>query len=160
MLSLINEQSLTDTKQRFSQILLNGDKVDNPFKHLMNKLIFGSDWYLTYLTPIAKNAKYGKYCNAFKDLFDEVDRTGELWEHVSLLNPWKCYSLSMKKFEDMRKILPNLAREMRVGLKSGAEYETFKKLKELYCDHIKKKLNPQDPCEYESTCRKDPKPCK
>jgi hypothetical protein len=164
MLALINEQSLTDTKQRFAQILLNGDKVDNPFKHLKNKLIFGSDWYLTYLTPIAKpdaiTAQYDKYCNEFKTLFDEVDRTGELWEHVSLLNPWKCYSLSIKKFEDMRKILPSLASEMKVELKSGAECETFKKLKELYCDHIKKKLNPQDPCEYESTCRKDLKPCK
>jgi hypothetical protein len=143
---------------------INNQNPPNYFSKLKDRLIFGSDWYLTYLTPIATPvaacAQYDKYCNEFKNLFNEVDSTGELWEHVSLLNPWECYSLSIKKLENMRSILPVLAREMKVGLKSGIEHETFKKLEILYCDHIKKKLNPKKPCEYESTCRKDPRPCK
>jgi hypothetical protein len=39
---------------------------------------------------------YDGYCTEFKDFFDTVDCTGELWERVSLLNPWNFYALGDK----------------------------------------------------------------
>jgi hypothetical protein len=91
------------------------------YNHLKNKLIFGSDWYLTHLTSIAKDAEYGKYCNEFKKLFYEVDDSGEFWERVSLINPWKCYSLSEKKFKNMYEVLPKLAKKAKAEENGEAE---------------------------------------
>jgi len=88
------------------------------FKHLKYKLIFGSDWYFTYLTNTNKSKiehNYGKYCNDFKGLFMGVDQDGELWKHVSLINPWHFYALSDKKFEAVRSVLPRLASEIKVS---------------------------------------------
>jgi len=62
------------------------------FKHLKYKLIFGSGWYLI-------EQDYSKYCDEFKSLFcvatGENDpykaKRMELWERISLINPWKFY---------------------------------------------------------------------
>ncbi|MDR2572390.1 MAG: amidohydrolase [Oscillospiraceae bacterium] len=73
---------------------------------LKHKLIFGSNWYLTYLTGIPKeNARYDKYCNEFKELFSGIDGTGELWERISLINPWRCFALTESKIEAMSRVL-------------------------------------------------------
>jgi hypothetical protein len=68
---------------------------DEDFKHLKYKLIFGSDWYLTHMMDL-NNMDYHGYCSEFKTLFDAVDESGELWERVSLINPWNFYGLGDK----------------------------------------------------------------
>ena len=95
------------------------DDKDNGFKHLKYKLIFGSGWYSTYLTDAASGGKsvdgrdsvkhsYGNYCREFKKLFDMADKdgNGELWEYVSLFNPWNFYGLSKDKIDKIRRELP------------------------------------------------------
>jgi hypothetical protein len=176
-LSLINDPTSQKIKIKFlreqiSKLIYNNDgqkdtqnstddeNLINPFERLKDKLIFGSDWYLTHLTPIAKNAKYSNYCLAFRNLFDEVDKSGELWERVSLINPWKCYSLSLKKIRNMHSVLPGLSNRTDVKYYDNVAKDTLKSLEYLYCNHIKKKLIPQKPCEEESTCKKELKPCK
>jgi len=42
------------------------------YKHLRNKVIFGTDWYLTHLTRTDDGAEYGHYCRDFKKLIDQV----------------------------------------------------------------------------------------
>jgi len=94
------------------------DDKDNGFKHLKYKLIFGSGWYSTYLTDAASGGKsvdgrdsvkhsYGNYCREFKKLFDMADKdgNGELWEYVSLFNPWNFYGLSKDKIDIIRREL-------------------------------------------------------
>jgi hypothetical protein len=110
------------------------------FKHLKNKLIFGSDWYLIHLTeivPLARNIEYTNYCNKFKQLFYEVDRSGEFWRRVSLINPWKCYSLSTQKLDNMLKALPNIK---DTSFELDVAKETFEKLEALFNEHIEEKL--------------------
>ncbi len=50
---------------------------------------------------------YGSYCREFKKLFDKADKdgNGELWEYVSLLNPWSFYGLSKDKIDKIRREL-------------------------------------------------------
>jgi len=94
------------------------DDKDNNFKHLKYKLIFGSGWYSTYLTDAAAGGKsvdgpdtvkhsYGNYCHEFKKLFDKADKggNGELWEYLSLFNPWNFYGLSKDKIDKIRREL-------------------------------------------------------
>jgi len=101
------------------------------YGHLKKKLIFGSDWYLTYLTPIAKNAKYDAYCNKFKNIFYLIDPSGELWERATLINPWDCYSLSIDKFENIYNILPELKIKLGVKFDENIAKATLDKLREL-----------------------------
>ena len=78
-------------------------------KHLRDKLIFGSDWYFTYLTDVSMGNSsvphnYNNYCRKFKALFSEVDDTGKFWERVSLINPWSFYALSDGDDENKNRI--------------------------------------------------------
>jgi len=78
-------------------------KNDNDYlKHLKYKLIFGSDWYFSSLIGVMK--RYDTYCNDFKDIVCEVDY--ELWEYISFINPWRCYSLSEDKIIKIYESLP------------------------------------------------------
>jgi predicted TIM-barrel fold metal-dependent hydrolase len=87
------------------------DKEHEGFKHLKDKLIFGSGWYLTGLTDVSKGGRsigdgvptghsYGNYCREFKNLFSisDVGCNGALWERVSLINAWNFYGFSEDKF--------------------------------------------------------------
>jgi hypothetical protein len=99
--------------------LVLNDDVD--FKHLKYKLIFGSDWYLTHLMNL-NVMDYNGYCTAFKRFFDTVDESGELWERVSLLNPWNFYALG-DKIDDMHGEL---------GKIDGVDKEMLKKMKDVF----------------------------
>jgi predicted TIM-barrel fold metal-dependent hydrolase len=103
----ISGLNIYDTKIRnvFLKMLdLIQDNGNDEFKHLKDKLIFGSGWYLTYLTNVSDGGKnvrhsYINYCREFKHLFDNADKNGygELWERVSFINPWNFYTLSEDK---------------------------------------------------------------
>ena len=73
------------------------------YRHLQNKVIFGTDWYLTHLTRDDDGAEYGNYCRDFKKLIDQVDST--FWIRFTLVNPWKCYSMSKDKLRTMKNSL-------------------------------------------------------
>jgi hypothetical protein len=87
------------------------DEEREDFKHLKDKLIFGSGWYLTRLTDVSKGGRgiadrvpvshsYANYCREFKKIFSIADKDGEkkLWKQVSLINPWNFYDFSEDKF--------------------------------------------------------------
>jgi predicted TIM-barrel fold metal-dependent hydrolase len=73
------------------------------YRHLRNKVIFGTDWYLTHLTRDDDGAEYGNYCRDFKKLIDQVDST--FWIRFTLVNPWECYSMSKEKLRWMAEAL-------------------------------------------------------
>ncbi|NLP01610.1 MAG: hypothetical protein GX089_03875, partial [Fibrobacter sp.] len=73
------------------------------YRHLRNKVIFGTDWYLTHLTRSDDGAEYGNYCRDFKKLIDQVDST--FWIRFTLVNPWECYSMSKDKLRTMKNSL-------------------------------------------------------
>jgi hypothetical protein len=100
------------------------DEENDEFKHLKHKLIFGSGWYLTYLTDVRDGGtstygedirhSYSNYCREFKCLFYSADKEGEgkLWEHVSIINPWNFYALSEDdKINKVHKDLSNNTNE-------------------------------------------------
>lgn len=93
------------------------------YKHLRNKIIFGTDWYLTHLTRTDDGAEYGNYCRDFKKLIDQVDST--FWIRFTLVNPWNCYSMSTEK---LRMIKNNL---IKAGSKETAVLERYEKLLKL-----------------------------
>lgn len=93
------------------------------YKHLRNKVIFGTDWYLTHLTRTDDGAEYGNYCRDFKKFIDQIDST--FWIRFTLVNPWLCYSMSKKKLEMMKKFLQN------AGADKKALTEQYEKLLKL-----------------------------
>jgi len=89
------------------------------YRHLQNKVIFGTDWYLTHLTRSDDGAEYGNYCRDFKKLIDEVDST--FWIRFTLVNPWECYSISKEKLRNLKNAL----------IKAGAKESTVLKKYEI-----------------------------
>ncbi|MDR2694505.1 MAG: hypothetical protein LBB74_09880 [Chitinispirillales bacterium] len=100
------------------------------FKHLKHKLIFGSNWYLISANKTYK--KYSDYCDGFKGLFEEIGERGkELWEYVSLFNPWNFYGLSAAKLKAVRDALPQLAKRLTVNFSENEADAMFEKCGEL-----------------------------
>jgi len=88
---------------------------NDDFHHLKYKLIFGSNRYFSYTNNKYKD--YSDYCQSFKSLFYNLGDSGkELWERVSLLNPWNFYGLSSEKFKAIHGVLPQLAKELKEEL--------------------------------------------
>lgn len=93
------------------------------YKHLRNKVIFGTDWYLTHLTRSDDGAKYDNYCRDFKKLIDQVDPT--FWVRFTLVNPWSCYSMSSKILFQMKRALKDAKAD------KGKLEKEYKKLAKL-----------------------------
>jgi len=66
--------------------------------HLRNKIIFGTDWYLTMITRTRGGAYY-EYCRTMKKFLDRIDET--LWVRFTLVNPWEFYGLGNEKKMEM-----------------------------------------------------------
>jgi predicted TIM-barrel fold metal-dependent hydrolase len=86
---------------------LTQDDGNDEFKHLKQKLMFGSGGSLTYLTDVYDGGtsvdgrdsvehSYSNYCREFKKLFDMADKeeNGGLWKCVSHVNPLSFYALT------------------------------------------------------------------
>ncbi|HBG06229.1 MAG: hypothetical protein A2075_00780 [Geobacteraceae bacterium GWC2_58_44] len=82
--------------------------------HLKDRILFGTDWYLTLLDGI----NYVEYCQEAKKALDEFDTS--LWPKFTQHNPYRFYRLdkqidritrniiARRQSEDMKKILPKL----------------------------------------------------
>jgi hypothetical protein len=119
------------------------DDKNGEFGHLKYKLIFGSGWYLTYLTDVADGGtdingwinvrhSYSNYCSEFKNLFYTADKEGkgELWEHVSLINPQNFYALSEEKINNIHNELLNINKRDTPESQTPDESDTVSALPE------------------------------
>ena len=79
---------------------------DDKYRHLKDKIIFGTDWYLTLITR-KNGGAYGDYCSTFKRFLDRIDKT--LWVRFTLVNPWEFYGLG-----DERNF-PRIKEGLRIG---------------------------------------------
>ncbi|MBD3315666.1 MAG: hypothetical protein GF344_07765 [Chitinivibrionales bacterium] len=62
------------------------------YRHMRNKIIFGTDWYLTLLTP--GKAPYHSFCESFYNICKEANDANEtFWFRFSLVNPATFYGL-------------------------------------------------------------------
>jgi len=86
------------------------------YKHLKNRLIFGSGFNMASALNANKN-NHHKYCDDLEKLCHDVEdyikrRGGQLeygiWEQITIINPWQCYSMSEQMFDDMCAALRNV----------------------------------------------------
>ena len=105
----------------------NLEKILKSQSVLKYKLIFGSGWYHSCLSDAIKsvdNKGYDNYCTNVRRLIYDIDKTGELWERISLVNPWKFYALSKEKIDIL---YDNLKKVVRSSGKSGKMLENMHK---------------------------------
>jgi hypothetical protein len=115
-------------KELMKMLDLVQNNENDKFKHLKHKMIFGSGWHLTSLTEMHYGGtgvyyedirhSYSNYCHEFKKLFYRADKgkKGELWERVSLINPWNFYALSEDKINKIHDELASIDDIMRINL--------------------------------------------
>jgi len=103
------------------------DDKNEEFKHMKDKLIFGSGWYLTCLTDVSTGGidggvsvshSYSNYCREFKKLVSMADIKGKgtLWERVSLINPWRFYGLDSKIGKIRDELVKNTDRNIDIKM--------------------------------------------
>jgi hypothetical protein len=100
---IINEEHDDRTVRTTFNLILHWVRDKEEYKHLRDKVIFGTDWYLTHLTRSDEGAEYGNYCREFKRMIDQVDPT--FWIRFTLVNPWTCYSITKEKLQNMKEAL-------------------------------------------------------
>ncbi|MBS3772446.1 MAG: amidohydrolase family protein, partial [Bacteroidales bacterium] len=108
-------------KESFAQVLGNRQNA-----HLKNKILFGTDWYMTLLALGGKS--YKKFCEEFWEFFQGIPDGKDLWQRFTFLNPFTFYGFFDKKDGAQGDKLDNLVAA----------------LKKNECD--KDKLNDNYPC--------------
>jgi len=69
------------------------------YTHVKDRLLFGSDWYMSVLVLRGKN--YDNYCREMFDMLEAIEKN--LWVRCSLINPYTFYG-----FDD-RNLVANMA---------------------------------------------------
>lgn len=100
------------------------------YSHLRKKIIFGTDWYLTFFTR-KRGAGYRAFCEEIKEFLDKIDKT--LWVRFTLLNPWELYRFGDEvKMNNMADELENnKADKNLVNLRLKRFLSTGKQVEEL-----------------------------
>ncbi len=73
--------------------------------HLKDKILFGTDWYMTMLESSKGQKQYNEFCLQFKQQLDRIDLS--LWERFTVRNPLKFYGLDNR--EKIRKLADALS---------------------------------------------------
>jgi predicted TIM-barrel fold metal-dependent hydrolase len=81
---------LDDCKKTFAQVL-----ADSQYSHLKEKILFGTDWYMTLVALGGKS--YRKFCEELWEFFSEIPDGKELWQRFTFINPFTFYGFFDKK---------------------------------------------------------------
>jgi predicted TIM-barrel fold metal-dependent hydrolase len=95
-------------KESFAQILKN-----RRYSHLRDKILFGTDWYMTLLVLDGKS--YKSFCEEFMEFFLELPDGKELWQRFTFINPFRFYGFFDKKEGEQRDKLDNLAAALELN---------------------------------------------
>lgn len=94
------------SKKFFEEILTNGI-----YGHLQDKILFGTDWYMTLVALSGKS--YKKFCEEFWEFFEEMPGGRDLWIRLTFLNPFEFYG-----FNETTK-MDNLCKALKDTLKNA-----------------------------------------
>jgi hypothetical protein len=97
---------LDDGKKTFAQVL-----SDKQYSHLKDKILFGTDWYMTLLVLGEKS--YTKYCEEFYEYFLEIPDGKELWQRFTFTNPFTFYGFFDKNMSTQTDKLDNLVAALK-----------------------------------------------
>ena len=100
--------------------------------HLKDKVLFGTDWYMTLIVSASGQKQYSDFCKMMKENLDEIDDS--IWIRTSFLNPVKFYgfdnTLKLEKIKDSLKLSgansDKLNKNLSILKKAIKEIETIK----------------------------------
>jgi predicted TIM-barrel fold metal-dependent hydrolase len=98
--------SLDEYKEVFSEILGN-----EQYAHLKDKILFGTDWYMTLVALSGKS--YKEFCEGFWEFFQGIPDGMDLWTRFTFLNPFEFYGFNDKA------ITGNLYKSLKENLKNA-----------------------------------------
>jgi len=107
-----------------------GKEIKNPGSNLRERLLFGTDWYMTLLDGV----DYLEYVSETKTFIDSFDN--DLWFQMTQVNPYDFYRLDEQIERLARNIVEKRKKDVSIKIKKGKE-EIEKTLKPL----SEKKIN-------------------
>jgi hypothetical protein len=97
---------LDKQKESFAEVLSN-----KQYSHLKDKILFGTDWYMTLLVLGGKS--YKKFCEEFWEFFEEIPDGKELWQRFTFINPFTFYGFFDKGKDAKTDKLDNLVAALK-----------------------------------------------
>jgi hypothetical protein len=85
--------NLDKNKEIFKGLLLN-----KKFDYLQDRILFGTDWYMTLLALGGKS--YQAFCEEFYEFISQMPDGKDLWIRLTFLNPFEFYSFHDKAVID------------------------------------------------------------
>jgi predicted TIM-barrel fold metal-dependent hydrolase len=114
---------LEKSKEAFAHILTNKQN-----SHLKDKILFGTDWYMTLLRD--RVTTYKMFCEGFWEFFQEIPEGMDLWQRFTFINPFTFYGFNSTE------IINNIATKLKeLKVKNEAlqkNLTAFQRLKDIY----------------------------
>jgi predicted TIM-barrel fold metal-dependent hydrolase len=92
-----------------------GKEIKKPGSPLRERLLFGTDWYMTLLDGV----DYAEYVSATKTFIDSFDN--DLWFQMTQVNPYDFYRLDEQIERIARNIVEKRKKEISIKIKKGKE---------------------------------------
>jgi|WetSurMetagenome_2_1015567.scaffolds.fasta_scaffold35203_2 predicted TIM-barrel fold metal-dependent hydrolase len=125
---------LGKSKEVFSKIL-----ADEQYAHLKDKILFGTDWYMTLVALGGKNHK--KFCEEFWEFFQGIPDGMGLWTRFTFLNPFEFYGFNDKTISEnlYKSLKENLKNAPAENKKCDSNYKRLQQIQQEY-SKLRKKL--------------------
>ncbi|MBN1577401.1 MAG: amidohydrolase family protein [Chitinispirillaceae bacterium] len=120
---------LDDCREEFGRVL-----TTKQYDHLKDKILFGTDWYMTLLALRGKT--YKTFCEEFWDFFRELPDGMDLWERFTFINPVSFYGFFEKGNGAAGDKLDNISGALMKSEcdldKINEHYFAFRRLEKIY----------------------------
>jgi len=129
---------MDNNKEVFSELMINSE-----YSHLHNKLLFGTDWYMTLVALGGKN--YKSFCEDAWVAFNELPGGEKLWIKCTFVNPFDFYGFyeldSGTNIMKLDNIVGALNREICNKDELEKNQDHFKRLKKVYDKLVDERKN-------------------
>lgn len=129
---------MDNNKDVFSELMINRE-----YSHLHDKLLFGTDWYMTLVALGGKN--YRSFCEDAWEAFNELPGGEKLWIKCTFVNPFDFYGFYESDPGTNIMKLDNIVRALNEKKCNTNELEKnhdhFKRLKKVYDKLVNERKN-------------------
>lgn len=86
--------------------------MDKKNERLKERILFGTDWYMTFLYSTFNGMDFRKYCQTAKEFLDKFDTS--LWPKFTMQNPYRFYRLDQQIDRIARNIIERRENDQKI----------------------------------------------
>ncbi len=124
----ISSSFASDKFRDYFKNLFTGELSEEHKKKLRSRVLFGTDWYMTYAYGMFNKKNLWAYCTETKTFLDSFDTS--LWPYFTQYNPYRFYRLETEVFRIAESIINK--RQTDKGVRKVLKKLEPKEIKKIY----------------------------